>query len=727
MAGLRTVHSTVCQVCHNCCPIEVAVEAGRAVEIHGNKNNRHYAGFSCGKGRRQLAYHYSTDRLLHSQKRLPSGELVPISSAQVMDEVAERLQGLLDEHGPRAIALYFGTQAFQTAGSSMPVIKGFLNALGTPMVFDSVTIDQPGKMVARALHGSWLAPAHTADEAEVLLLFGANPLVSMLGLPSGNPGTWLNRRLEEGARLIVVDPRRTETARRAELFLQVRPGHDVAILAAMLRVILAEDLGDRQFRASWVDGIDRLRAAVAPFTPAAVARTAGIDADDLVRAARMYGAARKGFVDAGTGPNMAQSGSTLEYLIAVLRSVCGHVRRAGEEVPDPLTLYPALPAIAQPMPPAPATGFGERLRVRNLTSCPAGLPVSALADEILLDGEGQVRALFSVGGNPVVAWPDQVRTTAAMKALNLLVQVDPFLSNTAQFADYVIAPRMPLEVPHVTQILDFLQALGIGPGAPYAQYGPAVLDVPEGSDLLSEWEFFYGLAQRLNLSIEVPHPFGMVDPIPLDMSQPPTEEELLDLVCAGSRIPLEVVRQYRDGLEGEAAAEPRVVVAPADPACTAKLDAANPEMMADLATIAASLGTADEGFVLVGRRETHAANSSYNAKAARGIRRHNPAYLNPVDAERLGVRDDDLVRIASARAAVVAVVSVDDSMRPGVVALSHAYGPAEADVDDPWGAGASTARLADVEDDYDRYSGQPRMSGIPVVLSAVRQPAAVGG
>ncbi|MGE2729946.1 molybdopterin-containing oxidoreductase family protein [Mycolicibacterium vaccae] len=710
---------TVCQVCHNCCPIEVDVVDGRAVKISGNKANRHYDGFTCVKGRGQLDYHYSSDRLLHSRKRGADGSYAPISSEQALDEIAAKLTGIIERHGPRAVSAYFGTQAFQTASASMPVAKGFMAGIGSPMVFESVTIDQPGKAVAPALHGTWLGGKYGPNEADVLLLIGANPLVSMLGLPLGNHGKWLGDKLESGGRLIVIDPRRTETARRAHLFLQPLPGYDVAILAAMTRIILAEDLIDSRFVADNVMGVDELRAAVAPFDPSLVAATAEVDVADLEAAARMYAAAERGYIDAGTGPNMAQSGTLLEYLILNLGALCGDRRRAGETVADPVSLYPPLPAVAQALPPYPADGLGEPMRVRGLGHSPAGMPVSGLAEEILTPGEGQVRVLFSVGGNPIAAWPDQIRTAEAMSALELLVQIDPFTSATAHYADYVIAPPMALETPHVTHVLDFLQAAGIGPGAPYAQYGPAVVDPPEGSDLCSEWQFFYGLGQRMGVQIAAPHPLGLVEPVPLDMAHPPTDEELLDIVCQGSRLPLDVVRRHPDGVEGALAAEPATVVVPGDPSTPTRLDVGNAQMMADLAAVTDNLGTAagGDGMLLISRREMHTTNSSYNAMAARGGRRHNPAFINPADATRLGVGADDVVRIASPRASVLAVVSLDESVRPGVVSMSHAYGNPSPDVDTPWQDGSSTARLADVTIDFDRYSGQPRMSAIPVTVT----------
>jgi len=710
-----TTHVTMCQACHNACPLDVEVVDGVAVSIRGNPRNQRYAGFSCVKGREQLKHYYSPDRLHASVKRLPDGSMGAIGSGVALDEIADKVRQLLAEHGPRSIAVYTGTMAFQDGNAALPVIRGFWNAIGSPMVFNSASIDQPGKDVAPSLQGKWLGGKYTQDEADVVMLIGANPLVSMFGFPLGNHGRWLSSKLADGAKLIIIDPRRTETARRATHFLQPRPGTDTEIVAAMIWTVLEEELFDADFVRDHLRGIDRLRQTVAPFTPDVVARRVGVDAAEIVAAARTYSAARRGFIHAGTGSNMAQKGTLLEYLVLNLSALCGDRRRAGEVVQDPKTLYAEAPWTAQASEPVPARGTGEQMRVRRLGASAVGLPTSALADEILLDGPGQVRALFVVGGNPVAVWPDQLRTIAAMEKLELLVHVDPFMSQTATYADYVIAPRMPLEKPHVSHFLDQLIGVGLGTSQGYAHYVPRVLDDPEGSDLLSEWEVFHGLAQRIGLHLDVPLTFQDVA-VPMDMNLTPTDEDVLDLVSTGSRVPLDLVRQYLDGFEGEvAAAQPVVVVGEGDPDSEARLELASPEMMADLVELSARLNEdPSDRMTLISRREMHAANSSYNAMVVRGGRRHNPAFMHPQDLVDLGLAQDDKVRITSDHASVVGVVSSDDTLRRGVVSMAHAFGPATADDLDPLEFGTSTARLVSVEDNFDRYTGQPRMSGIPV-------------
>jgi anaerobic selenocysteine-containing dehydrogenase len=717
-APMTETRTSFCRICQNCCPVEVEVDDGRAVRVTGDKTNPIWDGFTCVKGREQPKFHNSPDRLLAPLRRDPGGGFASIGSAQALDEIAERLRGILAESGPRAIASYTATQAHMAAIHSVPMINAFFAAIDSPMLFTSNTIDQPGKFTAMALHGRWLAPSFSPDEAEVLMLVGANPLISMYGLPSGNMGRWLTEARGRGVDLIVIDPRRTESARRASVHLQPRPGHDVHLLTAMAHVILAEGLADDEFVAAHVTGLARLRTAVAPYSPHRVAETAGVAATDIITAARMYAGRARGYIHAGTGANMAQSGTLLEYMVLVLGALCGHRTRAGHTLGSPLSLFPPIPAVAQAMDPFPASGYGEHLRVRGLTDTPAGMPTAALSDEILLEGEGQVRALFVTGGNPVASWPDRIRSVAAMERLDLLVVLDPFLSQTASYAHYVLPPRMALEKPGASQMLDFLNAgFNCGVRGGFAQHTAPVVSPPSGSDLTEEWEVFFGLAQRLGLELSVPHLMGLSAAIPVDMARRPSDEEMLDIVCAGSRVPLSEVRGHPHGVFRP---DPPVVVQAGDPACSARLDVGNAEMMADLdQAIVDARPPGDEEMVLISRREMHLVNSGFNVMKERGGRAHNPAYMNPVDIERLGLEVGGLADIESPRARVTAIVAVDESVRAGVVSMSHSFGIPGADAD-PWTSGTSTAELIDATTEFDRYSGQPRMSAILVRVHTAR-------
>jgi len=708
-------------MCNNGCPIVVDVEDDQAVRVTGDRSNPIFGGYTCVKGRAQPSFLRHPDRLTHSLKRQPDGTFAPISSERAMDEIAERIAQIVELHGAPAVAGYWGTMVVANITIN-PLLDAFLKALGSPNEYSAITIDKPGKIIARALHGSWMAPRQGFDRPDVALLVGINPLVSYQGAPVGNPGKWFSEARQRGMALIVIDPRRSDVAKRATIHLQARPGHDAALLAAMINVILSENRHDHQFVDQYVAGVDALRGAVAPFSPVAVAAQADVDSDELVRAARLFAGAARGYATPGTGPSMSGPGTLVEYLVLCLETLCGHWLRAGERVRNPGVLLPTFSVKAQPAAPTPAYDIGQPMRVRGLSRSAAGLPTAALPDEILLPGDGQIRALISSCGNPATAWPDQERALAALNSLDLLVQIDPWMSQTAKLAHYVIAPPMPLEVPASSIGFDF-QSLGApayGSELPLGQYTPAVTRPPAGSDLIEEWEFFYGLAQRLGLKLEVSSFIGKpLNPFTLDMDYKPTTEELLERLSHGSRVPLAEVRQQPSGGVFE---EPAVYVAEADPDCTARLDVGNADMMRDLAEVAggtlrpsAVIGHQPREFKLLCRRSTHVYNSSHNHDATNHGRPYNPAFLNPEDVTLLGLAEGDLMEITSTYGSIVAVTACDAALRRGVVSMSVGFGDPDSQ-DDVWRAGSSVNRLLSVEGDYERYSGQPLMSNVPVTI-----------
>jgi anaerobic selenocysteine-containing dehydrogenase len=720
-------HHTICRACHAGCGVLVELEDGEPVAVKGDPDDPLFRGFCCIKGQNFHNTRSSPQRLLHSQKRQADGSYMNIPIARAMDEIATKLQTLIESNGARALATYSGTMAANASAANGAMSSAWLKATGSRMGFNSNTIDQPGKMVAAALHGRWMAPSNNFAEANVVLLIGANPLVSMSGgIPHTNPGRSLTDALNAGLKLIVIDPRRSETARRADLHLQSIPGQDIALLAALLHTIINEERYDKAFVDEEVEGLVALRDAVAPFAPAAVATRVGVDAAQIEAAARMFASASKGVVTAGTGPNMSGNTTLLEYLILAINTVCGRWQRAGEHVHEPATLGQPTYAKAQAIAPYPdyAYNFGERIRVRNLSNTAAGLPTAALADEIIMPGAGQVKALISHGGNPVAAWPDQLKTIEAMQTLELLVQIDVTMSATAKMADYVIAVKHPLETPGTSLAQEYLSgyAVGFGATAAYANYTPAIVPVPDGSDLIEDWEFFYGLAQRMNLDLTLkPISFNgtvRVQGHQLDMHNPPSSDALLNMLTQGSRIPLAQVRRASGGTLYP---DPVVKVLPKDPDCSARLDIGNAQMMQDLAE---QLVEADneQGYPLrmVSRRQINVLNSTgMGIPAQTHGKTYNPAYMHSADIDALGLKEGQTVAITSARASIRGVIAKDDNLRRGLLSMTHCWGGRPEEDDDYAHIGANTGRLSSVEIDYEKYTGMPRMSNIPVKVSAL--------
>lgn len=713
---MRETKTSFCRFCHAFCGIKVDVENGKVVKVIGDVENPMYHGFTCVKGRALPDQHNHPDRLLHTMKRMADGSFEPVPVAQAMDEIAARLRDIVDESGPRSVALYAGTFSFHYPVGN-EVAKGFMNAIGSKMRFSSGSIDQPGKGIARALHGTWSAGPQPFSEADTWMLVGANPTISMWGgIPQFDPAKRLRDAKARGMRLIVIDPRRTEAAANADLFLQPKPGEDPTLLAGIVRVLIAEDLIDHEFVAAEVEGFEALRAAVEPFTPEYVERRAKIPAALVVEAARMFAGGQRGSVTAGTGPNMAPRGTLTEYLVACIQTLCGRWMRAGEPVPNPFVLLPQKVAKAQAEPKAPAWGFGEQLRVRNLGDNAGGLPTAALSDEILVEGEGRVRALISLGGNPMAAWPDQLKTYEAMQALDLNITLDIKMSATAKLCDYVIAPKLSLEVDGTTMPNETIWGYGAattGYPEPYAQFAAAVVDPPEGSEVIEEWEFFFGLAQRMGLQVKVAG-------VEVPMDRLPTADELHHLMTRKARIPLDEVKQHP---HGHIFSDPSIIVAAKDEGWEHRLDVGHPAMLTELSEVSAEPVLdhagyrADEvfGYRLVSRRMLDVYNSS-GRDIPHLVRKYsyNPAFMHPDDVKAEGFAQGDIIEIESGHAQILGVVEPAPDVARGVISMAHSWGDAPKFDSDVRSIGSNTGRLSSNERDYDPISGIPMMSAIPV-------------
>ncbi len=733
-------HPSICRFCHANCAILVDIDTdGRPVRVVGDPENPAYHGFTCAKGRRLPDQHAHPDRLLQTQKRVSGRRDEPvfesIPSEQAMDEIAERIGALVREHGPRSVALYIGTYAGPHA-ASIPTSIGWLLALGSKMVFSSQSIDQPGKHVANAIHGRWLGGSHVFDEADVWLLLGNNPLISMSGgIPPANPSRRLREARKRGLKLIVIDPRKTEVARFADVYLQPRPGEDPSILAGILHVILRDRLHDAAFTDAHVQGLEALAETVADFTPEVAARRAGLEPSEIELAARTFAAGPRGCGVAGTGPNMSPHGNLTEYLLLALNTVCGRWRREGEAVANPGALLPRATPKAQAMGPRAGWGRGERLRSRPLGSSAAGLPTAALADEILYEDEDRIRALICVGSNPVAAWPDQLKTLRAMESLELLVCLDPKMGATTRLADYVVAPKLSLETPGVSVSSEGIEQtyVAMGYSEPYAQYAPAIATPPEGSDLIEEWEFFHGLAQRMGLPLTC-YPIraetGVLrerrEPVTLDMERKPTTDEVLEALMAGSRVPLSELKRHPRGAIFD---DETIRVAAADPGADDRLDVGNADMMAELAVIgreaaeAATDAAETDGvrsFRLISRRMPNVYNSTgRDIPALMRGGGHNPAYLHPDDLAALGLERGDLIEIATDHASILGIAEGAPELRRGLVSMAHCFGDAPAQDARFREIGSNTGRLIDNEREFDPHTGIPRMSAIPVVVRRV--------
>ena len=706
--GIST-HLTFCRFCHASCPIEVDLQGGQAVAIRGVPEDPIFAGYTCIKGRQIPEQMTHPQRLLKSLRRRPDGTFEELTSSEAMDEIATQLRRIIDTYGPRSVASYTGTGGYQNS-LAVPAARAFHQGFDSPSFYTSVTIDQPAKSTAPFRVGIWEAGYQDFSNADVLLAIGYNPMVSSFspvgGLQGTNPYVVLREAKNRGMKLIVIDPRRTEFATQADIHLAPKPGEDPTLMAGILKVVIDEGLFDHEFCDLWVSDLAQLADAVSTFTLDYVSKRCDVPADDIVAAARMFATAQRGTSGTGTGPSMAPHSSLTEHLSIALNTICGRVNREGDSLESGYFLYPETPRRAQVHAArTPATGAPSRMR--NLRGIRGEMLTTTLAEEILTPGDGQVRALIVSGGNPVVAWPDQELTVAAMKDLELLVVIDHRMSSTAEFADYVIAPTLSLERADIPHLMDRWFR------APYTNYTDAITE--RAGDVLNEWEVFWELSKRLGY----PLPLAGGD---TPMDERPSDDAMIDLAYAGSRMPMDEVRANRRVVHPDKA----MIVSAADPTCTAKFTVAPDDSVAELGEVhvegdsAVALGVDPSlyPFRLVSRRLKHVLNSygsSLSVLGAKGT--SNSAYMNPQDMLDHHLVEGDLIEIFSPRASVHGLVEAAPDVRRGVISMAHSWGGSSLTDEKVRDIGSPTSRLVSVDKGYDRINGMVVQSAIPVRIA----------
>lgn len=697
-----------CRICAGGCGMLIGVDADdRIVSVRGDPDSPLSQGYACFKGLQAEESHHGPHRLLRPLKRQPDGSFAEISSEAAITEIAARLADLIDADGPEATAMFSGNGSiFDAAAYAMQ--RPFLVALGSDQFFSTQTIDQSAKMVSFGRLGAWRPGLPSFDDMDIALLFGANPLVShsALGFLQNDPVRRLKQARARGLKLIVVDPRRTETARNADLVLQPWPGQDAAIAGGILRLILDEGWEDTAFCDAYVgkERIDALRFAIDPLTPDRVEAQAGLEAGQLRAVAELFARdSARGCATTCTGPSMAPFSNLAQHLVDCINVVCGRFLREGEPVHQFAAQAPRRPVHAEVV--APRRGW-ERdgpSRIRGARLLYGERPSGTLADEILTPGKGRIRALFVDGGDPLTSLPGQHKARRAMAALDLLVVIDPWLSPTARVAHYVLPPYMQYERPDLSMTV----GAPMWPGT-WVQHTDPVVAPPAGADLVHDWYVFWRIAQRLGRTIEL-------NGAPLDMTTPPSAEDLLRLIMRDSPASYDDVVRHPHGLHiGTGGA----TVLAARPDASARFDPMPPDVLAELeAFLATDTRPTPSTHLLVPRRMRDLFNG--NGRFLRTVRKRtpfNPAYLHPDDLAALGLAAGDRVEIESAVGRVTAIVAPDANLRPGVVSMAHGWGGvAEAD-GDPVAEGTGVNLLIDTDIHFEAINAMPHMSAVPVAL-----------
>ncbi|MFI7502027.1 molybdopterin oxidoreductase family protein [Streptomyces sp. NPDC049687] len=735
----------ICPLCEATCGLTLTIEGTEVTGARGDREDVFSKGFICPKGASFGAVDGDPDRLRTPLVRR-DGELREATWAEAFDAVAAGIRPVVERHGPHSVGVVLGNPNVHTmAGALYPPV--LLAGLGTRSIFTASTVDQMPKHVSSGLlFGDANAiPVPDLDRTDHLLLIGANPLESNGSLCTAPdfPGK-LKALKARGGTLTVIDPRRTRTAKLADRHIEIRPGTDALLLAAMAYVLFEEGLVELGELAAHVEGVGELRGAVRDFTPDAVAPACDVDAGTIRVLARELAAAPTAAVYGRIGSCTVPFGTLGSWLVDVLNVLTGNLDRPGG------ALFPQAATDKTPRPAGPGRGFqlGRwHSRVSRHPEAKGELPLSALAEEIdTATEEGEpIRALIAVAANPVLSAPDGDRLDKALGSLDFMVSVDPYLNETSRHADVVLPPPPPSRSAHHDFAFNTLavrnQVRYTRPAVPLEPGRMAETEIlarlilaatgMHGADPSAVDDLVIG--QTLGKAVTEPH-----SPVhgraPQDLAALLTgengPERRLDMMLRlgpygdgfGARpdgLSLEKLLAHPHGIDlGPLASRlPQPLKTR-----SGKIELLPQPIVDDLPRLEQALRERPAGLVLVGRRHLRSNNSwMHNVPALTGGTNRCTLHIHPEDAERLGVRDGAAVRVKGAGGEVTAPAEVTDGVRRGVVSLPHG-----------WGHDRPGTRLSHASTDpgvnvnqlidgslLDPLSGNAVLNGVPIEITAI--------
>lgn len=733
----ETIHHRICPLCEACCGLELKVKEGKVISIRGHDADVFSAGYICPKGVALKDLHEDPDRL-----RTPlvkrDGTFVEATWDEAFAEIERRLPPVIAAHGPDAVALSLGNPAAHKFGLLLYGPK-LMKALGTRNVFSASTLDQMPKHLSSGLMFGHLLSIPVPDivRSDYLLVLGANPMASNGSLWTVPDFRGKAKALRaRGGKLVVIDPRRTETAALADEHLFIRPGADVFLLLGMVHALFDENLVRLGRIAPHVSGVDAVQSAVQPFGPERVADRCGIAAAQIRRLARDLAGAPRAAVYGRIGTCTQEYGTLASWLVDVLNVLTGHLDEPGG------AMFPKAAAFAANTAGTPGRGRGivtgrHKSRVSGAPEIFGELPMTCMAEEMETPGPGQVRALITLASNPVLSSPNGRRLAAALDGLEFMVSMDIYLNETSRHADVILPAPSPLEDSHYDVAFPQMSWRN------HARYSPAVFELPEGQ--LPEW------ATLLKLAAIVEGRGAQVNPAELDDEQFAREaakrfgdnaqaviqatahlhgpSRLLDVALRTgpygdgfgrdeNGLRLAKVQAAPGGIDlGELM--PRVPEMLRTP--SGRIELAPAALLADLHRPAEDLARQAPPMVIIGRREVRSNNSwMHNLPLlAKGPERCT-ALVHPDDARRLGLSDGAMARISNGGRSVVARVQCSADMMPGVVSLPHGWGHDLPGTRLALAAERPGANLNDLLDENwrDPLSGNAVLSGIAVELRA---------
>jgi len=706
---IRT-HYGACNLCEAICGLEFKVQGQQILSIKGDPDDPLSRGHICPKAVALRDLYEDPDRLRKPIRRSENG-WQEMDWDEAFDLVAEKLAATIQQHGGNAVGVYSGNPSVHNYGH---ITHGpaFTRLLQTRNRFSATSVDQlPAQLVAYWMYGhQLLLPIPDIDHTQYFLVLGANPMASngsLMTVPDfRNRVKALHAR---GGKMVVIDPRRSETAEVADEHHFIRPGSDALLLLALLNVIFAEGLAKPGKLAALAEGLDAVRAAVQPYTPASVAAVTGIAAQDIQRLAREFAAAEAAVCYGRMGVSVQAFGSVCQWAIQLLNLVTGNLDRAG----GALFTSPALDLVD-----GPATKPGHfnkwQSRVSGLPEFGGELPVVALAEEILTPGTGQIRAMVTVAGNPVLSTPNGAQLDRAFDSLDFMVSVDIYLNETTRHADVILPPSCTLEHDHYDLIFQHFAVRNT------TRFSSALFEKP--ADARHDWQIFNALGARLSAKLGTaykpsPRPDQIVD-IGLQMGPHGAARRAPDSPVPA--LSLATLKVHPHGID----------LSPLTPSLPARLHGAEkriqcaiPEILADLPRLGQHLlsGSATEALQLIGRRHVRSNNSwMHNSeRLVKGKPRHQ-LLMHPDDLAARGLVDGALVRIRSRVGEVQVEVHASAEMMPGVVSLPHGWGHGREGVRMSIAQAHAGVSVNDLTDErlLDVVSGNAALNGLSVQVLA---------
>jgi anaerobic selenocysteine-containing dehydrogenase len=737
----RHAVSRVCPFCEATCGLSVEVENGSIVDVRGDEHDPFSRGFICPKAYGVKALHEDPDRLRHPLRRTATG-WKEVSWEEAYAEIGARLTAVRERHGADSVGMYLGNPlVHDLAFLYMPVLA---RALGSRSVFNASAIDTLPKEVQAGLMfgGPFPAtiPVPDIDRTDYLLVVGANPAVShgsLMTMPDA-PGR-LRAVIARGGRIVVIDPRRTETAKLASEHHFIRPGADAAFLLAIVDTLFAEGLVDLGAADGLVNGLDRVEALAREFPPEAVAEHCGISAPVIRRIARELAGARSAACYGRLGTCVQRFGTLASWGIDLVNILTGNLDRPGG------AMFPRAAASLASLSKGKPFEFGRwRSRVGFQPEVGGTIPSSTMSEEILTPGDGQVRAMILLMTNPLRSAANSAELERAFKSLDFLVAVDFYLNETTRYADVILPTPSPAEQPGYEYGLYHLSVRNV------TKWSSAALPPPPGTP--PAWEVlarltgiltgFAGASTKDIDDVVFRQLAGAV--LKSDRSCPGlTAEEAMEKL-AGEIGPERIVDfalrigPYGDGfgrrpegltLAAVRAAEHGIDLGPLEPRLreivntkSGKVELAPQAMIDDVPRLRADIARRRSGMVLIGRRNLRTTNSFMHNLAAlvKGPKRCT-LQVSRIDAQRIGLSDGGIACVASRVGRIVAEVELTDDLMPGVVSLPHGWGH---DVDGARlriareHAGVNANFLTDNRA-YDEASGTAVLFGTPVDVAPV--------